>query len=259
MFCYYIKSVTESKMSVASNQNYVLNMFYGEIPGKKSLPRPLKPLVEIEDEFYVSTNNNIINKWLRVWKMVVSEKNRYKKDLFKFSKAIKQSFTDLIKKELKEVKNIKVSLELKIRFKKEKEEEETEYMEQYFRENEPQLFQANDDEKDIEEYFDNIFEIINGKIEAWVAEGSGWELEKIELVYVNVARYQPLRGGTYLPIPTKLKNKKAVMNVENKNKCLKWAIRSAMFPHQKEKIQTDQVLTQLTMVLIGVALFFQHQ
>ena len=76
-------------------------MFYGEIPVKKSLPRPLKPLVEIEDEFYVSTNNNIINKWLRVWKMVVSEKNPYKKDLFKFSKAIKQSFTDLIKKRTK--------------------------------------------------------------------------------------------------------------------------------------------------------------
>ena len=121
--------------------------------------------------------------------MVVSEKNPYRKDLFEFSKAIKQSFTDLIKKEQKEVKNIKVSLELKIRFKKEKEEEEPDYMEQYFRENEPQLFQANDDEKDIEEYFNNIFEIINGKIEAWVAEGSGWELEKIELVYVNVARY----------------------------------------------------------------------
>ena len=76
------------------------------------------------------------------------------------------------------MKNIKVSLELKIRFKKEKEEEEPDYMGQYFRENEPQLFQANDDEKDIEEYFNNIFEIINGKIEAWVAEGSGWELEK---------------------------------------------------------------------------------
>ena len=73
MLCYYNKSVTEPKMSVASYQNDVLNMFYGEILEKKFLPRPLKPLVEIEDEFYVSTNNNIINKWLRVWKMVVSE------------------------------------------------------------------------------------------------------------------------------------------------------------------------------------------
>ena len=160
-------------MSVARNQKDIFQMFYGEIPEKikKSLPRPLKPLVEIEDEFYISTNNNV-NKWLHVWKMVVPDKNPHNKDIFEFAKAIKESFTDLIKRELKELKNIKVNLEVKVRFKKEEEEEEeTQYMEQYFRENEPQLFYAHDDEKKIEEYFDNIFEIINGKIEAWVAEG----------------------------------------------------------------------------------------
>ena len=222
-------------MSVARNQKDIFQMFYGEIPEKikKSLPRPLKPLIEIEDEFYISTNNN--NKWLHVWKMVVSETSPHNKDLFEFARETKESFTDLIKRELKELKNIKVSLEMKVKFKKE-EEEQIQYMEQYFRENEPQVFNANDDENEIEEYFDNIFEIINGKIEAWVAEGSGWEVEKIELVYVNVARFQPLRGGTYLPIPTKLKNKKAVMNVRNKdNECLKWGVRSAMFPPPEGK------------------------
>ena len=224
-------------MSVARYQKDIFQMFYGEIPEKvkKSLPRPLKPLVEIEDEFYISTNSNN-NKWLHVWKMVVTETNPHNKDLFEFVRATKESFTDLIKRELKEFKNIKVSLEMKVKFKKEEEEEQTQYMEQYFRENEPQVFNANDDENEIVEYFDNIFETINGKIEAWVAEGSGWEVEKIELVYVNVARFQPLCGGTYLPIPTKLKNKKAVMNVQNKdNECLKWAVRSAMFPPPEGK------------------------
>ena len=92
-------------MSVARNQKDISQMFYGEIPEKikKSLPRPLKPLVEIEDEFYISTNN-YVNKWLYVWKMVVSDKNPYKKDLFKFARSIKESFTDLIKRELKELK-----------------------------------------------------------------------------------------------------------------------------------------------------------
>ena len=107
-------------MSVARNQKDIFQMFYGEIPEKikKSLPRPLKPLVEIEDEFYTSTNNN--NKWLHVWKMVVSETNPHNKDLFEFARATKESFTELIKRELKELKNIKVSLEMKIKFKKEK-------------------------------------------------------------------------------------------------------------------------------------------
>ena len=67
---------------------------------------------------------------------------------------------------------------MKVKFKKEEEEEQTQCMEQYFRENEPQVLNGNDDENEIEEYFDNIFEKINGKIEVWVAEGSGWEVEK---------------------------------------------------------------------------------
>ena len=90
MFCYYIKSVTEFKMSVARNQKDIFQMFYGEMPEKikKSLPRPLKPLVEIEDEFYISTNNN--NKWLHVWKMVVSETNPYNKDLLRLQEQQKK-------------------------------------------------------------------------------------------------------------------------------------------------------------------------
>ena len=223
-------------MSAARHQNDILQMFYGEIPAQvnRRLPRPLNSrVVEIEDVFFTSQNN--YNGWLRVWKMIVSERNPHNKDLFEFARATKESYTQLIKRELKELKNIKVSLEMKVKFKKE-EEEQTQYMEQYCRENEPQVFNANDDENQIEEYFDNIFERINGKIEAWVADGTGWEEEKIELVYVNVARFQPKSGGTYLPIPKKLKNKKAIMNVQNKdNECLKWAVRSAMFPPPEGK------------------------
>ena len=224
-------------MSAERRQNDVLQMFYGEIPAQvnRRLPRPLNPrVVEIEDVFFTSQNNYY--EWLRVWKMIVSERNPHNKDLFEFARSTKESFTQLIKRELKELKNIKVSLEMKVKFKKEIEEEQTQYIEHYFRENEPQVFNENDDENQIEEYFDNIFERINGKIEAWVADGSGWEVEKIELVYVNVARFQPLRGGTYLPIPKKLKSKKAIMNVQNKdNECLKWAVRSAMFPQPEGK------------------------
>jgi len=102
--------------------------------------------------------------------------------------------------------------------------------------NQQQVFNENDDEDQIEDYFDNIIERMNGKIEAWVELGSGWEIEEIELVYVNIARFQPLRGGTYLPLPEKLKNKKAIINVQNRdNECLKWALRAALFPAPEGK------------------------
>ena len=78
---------------------------------------------------------------------------------------------------------------------------------------------------------------MKGEIDAWSARGSGWVLERIMVAYVNVARYQPLRGGTYLDLPQKLKSKKAIINVQNKDsECLKGALRATLYPAPKGKI-----------------------
>ena len=75
-----------------------------------------------------------------------------------------------------------------------------------------------------------------GEIEKWSVKESGWEVEMIKIVYVNVTCYPPLCGGTYLPLPANLANKKAIINVQNRdNKCLKWALRAALFPPQDGK------------------------
>ena len=56
-------------------------------------------------------------------------------------------------------------------------------------------------------------------------------MDKILEAFINVARYQPMRGGSYMPLPKKLQNKKAIINVQNRdNQCLRWAIRAALFP-----------------------------
>ena len=118
MFYCYIKSVTEFKMCAARYQNDVLEMIYGEIPVEvnRTLRRPLTPvMIEIEDVFFTSQNNYY--EWLRVWKMIVSEGNPHHKDLSAFARATKEKFMDLIKKELKGLKNIKIGLEMKIKFK----------------------------------------------------------------------------------------------------------------------------------------------
>ena len=107
---------------------------------------------------------------------------------------------------------------------------ETEYMEHYFRENEPHVFNRHD-EGLIKGKFDRFVERTKGEIEAWSVKGSGWVIDRIMVAYVNVARYQPLRGGTYFPLPANLANKKAIINVQNRdNECLKWALRAALYP-----------------------------
>ena len=60
-------------------------------------------------------------------------------------------------------------------------------------------------------------------------------IDEILEAFINVAQYQPLRGGTYMPLPKKLQNKKAIINVQNRdNHCLRWALRAALFPAPKD-------------------------
>ncbi|KAL9962348.1 hypothetical protein ACROYT_G031442 [Oculina patagonica] len=106
----------------------------------------------------------------------------------------------------------------------------TQHMEHYFREREPRLFTKNTKDR-IKKEFDEFIDKAKGEIEAWSERGSGWVVERITRAYTYVARYRPLRGGTYLPLPPKLANKKAIINVQNSdNQCLKWALRAALFP-----------------------------
>ena len=72
---------------------------------------------------------------------------------------------------------------------------------------------------------------VKGEIEAWSQKGSGWVLDEILEAFINLAQYQPMRGGSYMPLPKKLQNKKAIINVQNRdNHCLRWALRAALFP-----------------------------
>ena len=55
-------------------------------------------------------------------------------------------------------------------------------------------------------------------------------------MYVSVAKYQALRGGTNMLLSTKHANKKAIVNIKNTdNECLKLAIRAALFPPRDGK------------------------
>ena len=50
-------------------------------------------------------------------------------------------------------------------------------------------------------------------------------------LYVNIAKYTPLKGSSYIELPKYLKKKKAIINVKNQdNECLKWALLSALHP-----------------------------
>ena len=104
----------------------------------------------------------------------------------------------------------------------EDEEEEIvfEYKEPYFR---CKAFTImNTDE--IIDALDQAAEEINNVIANWLSEGSGWIIEEILHHYVNIVKYVPLRGNSYIPLPEKLCNsKKGLINLKNEDdKCFLW-------------------------------------
>ena len=67
---------------------------------------------------------------------------------------------------------------------------------------------------------DSFEEILN-QLDIWINEGSGWVIDKIEGLYINVANYESLLGGSYIPLPKALNNSiKGLINLKNKDhKC----------------------------------------
>ena len=62
----------------------------------------------------------------------------------------------------------------------------------------------------------NHFEKILNLLDIWISEDSGWVIDKIEGLYINVANYEPLSGSSYIPFPKVLNNsRKRLINVKN--------------------------------------------
>ena len=216
-------------MAAARFSSNFLQKFYSPITREqnRNLPQPLRPeLVPVRDVFKISQSN--FQEWLRVWIMDVSKTNPNNKDILVFARENKEKFTDLVEQEIQKLGSVKVSFGLQVHFEIER-NDKTEEMTHYFKEDQPHVFNRNNKEM-IKQMYEEFMGRIKGEIESWSERGSGWEVESIEAAYVNVAKYQPLLGGTYLPLPADLAKKKAIINVRNRdNQCLKWALRAALF------------------------------
>lgn len=80
-------------------------------------------------------------------------------------------------------------------------------------------------------YHDNVVDILKKRFEDFEMNGSGWTVDKIKELIVEVNQFDPFCGGTYIALPKFLRDKKAIVNVENNdNECFKWAILSYLFP-----------------------------
>ena len=73
-------------------------------------------------------------------------------------------------------------------------------------------------------HLNDSFEEILNLLDIWINEGSGWRIDKIEGLYINISNYEPLLSGSYISLPIALNNSmKGLINLKNKDhKCFMW-------------------------------------
>ena len=51
----------------------------------------------------------------------------------------------------------------------------------------------------------HLKEILN-LLDIWINEASGWIIDKIKGLYINISNYEPLLAGSYISLPKVLNN-----------------------------------------------------
>ena len=70
----------------------------------------------------------------------------------------------------------------------------------------------------------SAYEELKHRLDIWTGLGSGWIIDKIEDIQIDIANYDPLAGSSYIQLPPELNNSmKGLINIKNKDdECFKW-------------------------------------
>ena len=92
----------------------------------------------------------------------------------------------------------------------------------------------------INEYdiIDHIEEDILEKISVFQEEDSGWYFKEVKALEIHIVDYKPTKGSSFIPLPSFIMRKKAILNMENKDdKCFLWCILRYLHPREKHSIR----------------------
>lgn len=100
-------------------------------------------------------------------------------------------------------------------------------------------------DKSDEHNANEAFQKMNQGMEEFVHRGSNWRMNKVNKMELNIVRYLPLSGSSYITLPSKLQAGKSIINIKNDdNKCFLWSILAAIYPvahHAQQVIITNHL------------------
>nr|XP_036677496.1 uncharacterized protein LOC118878575 [Drosophila suzukii]XP_036677497.1 uncharacterized protein LOC118878575 [Drosophila suzukii] len=82
--------------------------------------------------------------------------------------------------------------------------------------------------ENLNEIIKNLNDFIKSEMSEFQERESGWSLIEIVHLEVNINIYQPIKGSNFIGLPREIVNRKACINVQNRDEhCFKWALISA--------------------------------
>ena len=77
---------------------------------------------------------------------------------------------------------------------------------------------------------------IEGGIEMYQQTGSAWQFKQVDKLEIHTVEYNPTKGSSYIPLPDWISNKKAIVNIQNKDeKCFLWSILRYLHPKERDE------------------------
>jgi hypothetical protein len=147
-------------------------------------------------------------------------------DTDQFLDSLYRTVSGIIRNNLKN-KQLKTKITLLAEFKK----DEKIYEEKNFKTKTEIITKATN----LGEFYSIAKNKISNEMEAFELKSSGWVLNRILRMKLNINRYNPLRGSSYIPLPQTLAKKKAIINIKNDDdKCFLWSILAKLHPADKD-------------------------
>ena len=83
----------------------------------------------------------------------------------------------------------------------------------------------------VNKLIDKNVKIIIEDLEVYQKNGSGWYFKEVINLEIHTVEFNPMKGSSYIPLPDWISNKKAIVNIENKDeKCFLWCIPRYLHP-----------------------------
>ena len=212
---------------------------------KGELLKALKPSVKpVPKSRLIRQTDTAIKGYIRSYEIKLLDKMSPIDQLSKTRGVVSTVMSRLIES----MQGVKVNETLEVRFKKEVLDGiklATFYERAYINSGPREIVNEGDSSTMSESMMEKILSVID----TWIRHGSGWVVDSIKGHYLNVAKYNPLNGSSYIDLPTELKNSsKGLVNIKNEdNECFRWCHVRLLSPrdvHPERVTKSDRELAK---------------